>query len=429
MLAMSFGLDDMKAAYRMIPVLQAWFTVFAVWNAERDRVEFFYMPGHNFGFRSAVLNFNAYAKLVATFARAFLAVMCDQYFDDFMIVDVASAGRSAQHALAASLSLIGGQRHEPSKRKHMGGVHVGLGIQVDVSMAHTKLMVSASPAPGRVESVLQSLRLAKDANYLSPDDAASVHGKLGFIFSSAYYRFGRAALQPLQQRQHYDLSFEFTPALCEALDFLAVVLPNLPPLEMRLVAEKEPPLVVYTDAMFEWTMGSRPWVPVLRIGFVVFDPVTGHVFYSCYQLPLWYFTEVFAPDLRTYIAQGEAVGALAPLLSMPQVFKGRSVIQFQDNTWALSALIHGYASRPDMGRVVNAFHVAHFTLRARIWLEWVPSAANIADLPSRFMIDALRARLPQVVYVPTILPGVEQWRGSLAAMASSMISYISSVCD
>ena len=54
------------------------------------------------------------------------------------------------------------------------------------------------------------------------------------------------------------------------------------------------------------------------------------------------------------------------------MFKGRSVLQFQDNTVALSALIHGYASRGDMGRVVNAFHVAEFGSESRSWLEWVP---------------------------------------------------------
>ena len=65
------------------------------------------------------------------------------------------------------------------------------------------------------------------------------------------------------------------------------------------------------------------------------------------------------------------------MLSLPQLFRGRSVIQFQDNTQALSALIHGYALKPDMGRVVNAFHLAQFGVRARVWLEWVPSAANV----------------------------------------------------
>ena len=71
------------------------------------------------------------------------------------------------------------------------------------------------------------------------------------------------------------------------------------------------------------------------------------------------------------------------------MFKGRSVLHFQGNTVALSALIHGYASRGDMGRVVNAFHVAEFGSASRSWLEWVPSAANVADLPSRMLLHEM----------------------------------------
>ena len=46
----------------------------------------------------------------------------------------------------------------------------------------------------------------------------------------------------------------------------------------------------------------------------------------------------------------------------------------------LSNLIHGYASRPDCGRLVNTFHLTLAALRCRAWLEWVPSKANISDL-------------------------------------------------
>ena len=61
----------------------------------------------------------------------------------------------------------------------------------------------------------------------------------------------------------------------------------------------------------------------------------------------------------------------------------------------LSNLIHGYASLPDCGRLVNTFHLALAALHCRAWLEWVPSKANISDLPSRdddvALLDALDA--------------------------------------
>ena len=38
---------------------------------------------------------------------------------------------------------------------------------------------------------------------------------------------------------------------------------------------------------------------------------------------------------------------------------------------------------PDMAAVTNALHVCDAVLGIDAWWEWVPSAANVADLPSR----------------------------------------------
>ena len=326
--------------------------MFAIWSLERKRVEYYYFDGHNFGFGSAVLNFNAFALLVVTTARVFFAVACHHYFDDFLVVDLASAMGSAQDALAFSLRLFG-QCHEPSKRKLMARRNVGLGVQVDLSLVQEHGVVLASAVPERVKSVLSLLRDARKADCLWPGDASSIRGKLGFIFSSAQHRFGRAALQPFVQREYWDVDFQFSPALHEACEFLEFVLPILPPLEMRIVKDQLAPLIVYSDAMFQWITpeDGGPRMPFMRIGFVVICPITAIVLYSFLVLPLWYFTQAFSPDQKTYIAQGEAVGALAVSLSVPAFLRGRSVVQFQDNTWALAALVHGYASKPDMGRM------------------------------------------------------------------------------
>ena len=61
---------------------------------------------------------------------------------------------------------------------------------------------------------------------------------------------------------------------------------------------------------------------------------------------------------------------------------GRKVIHFIDNTVALSKAVHGYANEPDMAAAANALHVCDAVLSIDAWLEWVPSAANVADLPT-----------------------------------------------
>ena len=73
----------------------------------------------------------------------------------------------------------------------------------------------------------------------------------------------------------------------------------------------------------------------------------------------------------------------AARLTFPDVLYGRRVIHFVDNTVALSKSVHGYANEPDMAAVVNSIHTCDAALGVEAWFEWVPSHANVSDLPSR----------------------------------------------
>ena len=62
---------------------------------------------------------------------------------------------------------------------------------------------------------------------------------------------------------------------------------------------------------------------------------------------------------------------------------GRRVLHFIDNTVALSALVHGCASKLDLARMSNLYWLYAASLQCDVYLDWVPSNANISDLPSR----------------------------------------------
>jgi hypothetical protein len=50
---------------------------------------------------------------------------------------------------------------------------------------------------------------------------------------------------------------------------------------------------------------------------------------------------------------------------------------------ALSAAVHGYSKATDMENMTNELHLQLAKLQVSVWFEWVPSLANISDLPSR----------------------------------------------
>jgi hypothetical protein len=142
-------------------------------------------------------------------------------------------------------------------------------------------------------------------------------------------------------------------------------------------------VVIFTDAEGKKRKGPRP--PSGHLGFVVYHPEHGTVH-----------AHAKAPDSlvglldackqrQTYIGQFELAAAITPFISLPQEwFRGRPVELWIDNSGAMSALIGGYSGVPDCARIVNTFHFAIARLGlASLWIDFVNSESNPADVPSR----------------------------------------------
>ena len=120
---------------------------------------------------------------------------------------------------------------------------------------------------------------------------------------------------------------------------------------------------------------------LLPVGWVAVDQADGEVYTSDEVVPGWFYD--YFPELKQYVTRGEIVAAIGAFYSAPWLFKGRRVIHFVDNAAALSNLVNGYATKPDMARFVNLFHAALMALDVEWYGEWVPSAANVSDIMTR----------------------------------------------
>jgi len=87
----------------------------------------------------------------------------------------------------------------------------------------------------------------------------------------------------------------------------------------------------------------------------------------------------------TYIGQYELAAALAAILSLPEAWlRNRPVELWIDNSGAVGSLVKGYSGVPDCARIVNMFHFAVAKAgMASLWIDYVPSESNPADVPSR----------------------------------------------
>ena len=132
--------------------------------------------------------------------------------------------------------------------------------------------------------------------------------------------------------------------------------------------------------------GSRLDAPTLDcrvgLGLLVWDPADRG--FSISQRSLGGAELISAFGIKgQYIGQAETVAAGGAYWTAPKVFGGRRVIHFVDNQGALSALVRACSRDPDTSAIAHLVAKRHLELNCQVWFEFVNSAANIADLPSR----------------------------------------------
>ena len=417
------ALDDVAHAYRtMLQFLLSVSTV-AYYSFAKSTTVFQQIPGHSFGKRASPLNFSRLPRLICHVATCFLLVLVAHYVDDFPSVDVEAGGAmSSQDALRAVFRAFGWDI-ELSKRKVGKLANIVLGVMVSLARILSDGIAVVSPVRSKIDSILADLRACQARGKLSSGEASSFSGRLGWLSSSTYGRIGRAATQCLKQRSHEGAK-EWNGQLDAMLDFLSAVLAEgvLPPLEFSLSPGRKAPVIVYTDASFRWYQEpGKERVPVALLGFYVVDRVTGVELISGMMLPTFFFA-FLSTDLETYISQVELVAAIAVYYTLPALLADRAVIHFIDNFAALSALVHGYASKPDLARLVNLFHAQIAALHCLFYGDWVPSKANPADVPTR--AERAHEVPPSATPVQMVLPALEAVERNAGAWISEVRAHI-----
>ena len=153
-------------------------------------------------------------------------------------------------------------------------------------------------------------------------------------------------------------------------------------------------------------MAYLAWIP-LRTGGVKFA-------YAEAIIPqdiLGFFHELRAK--KSFICVLEELGIAAPYFSidLAPAFRDTHAIHFADNVAANTSVIKGGSSAPDMARIVGALHIRLVKESISLWIEFVKSEANLADLPSRAQFDLIHGMGAQ--RVPFQIPPFRGWSGEV----------------
>ena len=398
--ALQYSLDDLFAAYRRIGARETRFTVVAMYDFEIDQVVYHDVYGMNFGLKSAPVQFCRIPQFLVCAARLLLAVAATHYVDDYLNIDFASASISCPFAVGPSfwpssaqwaldqLHEIVGYNLEPKKRKPGADKNIGLGVECDLSAFESDSVISFRATEERKKAILDLMLSAKQNNYLSPHEAQVVLGRLTWVLSSSYASSGRAATLPLvdraAKRDSLDMparnQFSWNRALDFSFEFFVRFFAVLPPLRFDFNISQRRKVVVYSDASFSTHRAG--------MGIVLLDCESGQRWVCGLEIPSWILRSL--EDRETQINQLELLTILCAVLTFGDShMRGRDVLFFCDNCSALCAAVHGYARSTDMALLSNALHLELASLQCRSWFEWVPSKANISDIPSRLLDFAL----------------------------------------
>ena len=410
---MGHATDDADSAYRRVACRHPWSSVVAFYNTDIGEVRYLLMDGHNFGLAAAVLSWNRHSICAAELARRVFGVVNCPYFDDHDTCEPAYAGRSGKHALRLIYDWMGVPLSVGEKDVDFAHSNPFLGVVSDLAGFAVRREVCMRSKPERVARIVCDAESFLARGEFPHGEASSFIGKVEYTtMSASSHRVGRAALSALRAyhtARSDGLREALWPGVVAALEFFISVLVLLPPRRFALCKRRRLPIVLYTDAMYR---RRRDGVEVSVIGLVWYDPeLVGPVHsgwkHASSEVP----PELLAAwgDKETKITQAEAVAPVVAVLSDPDAFRDREVVHYIDNSGALFGLGKGASRDVPTARLVHVFHALAAALGMLVWFSYVPSKANVADLPSRLEFALLKEMGSQEVRELRWPPATESW--------------------
>jgi hypothetical protein len=390
------GTDDVEAAYRLILNSMPQYTVVALVEPDSGQVRYFPMPGFPFGLKSAVVAFNRVEELLIEVSRVFMLVPCGHYYDDAVTVEPRFAGRSGQRAIWMVHEVVG-IPFAAKKHEKMRAANPFLGIVSDFERKPGFVQMRVKKS--RREKLLKDLEDVLKSGELTGAQAATFRGKLYFTSLTAFGGVGRAPLQALARRQYSDGEEKrLDDDLRRAVVAMRALLERLPPRLIPLLdSERSECIYIWSDAMwepargddgealqvFDEVSGESFYIAKATLAFAVYRAWTGTWAHSYKDVGIDILRQL-TPGKKTYIGQLEALAAAAVMHTLPEDWlAGRDGYMWIDNMGAKYSLQKGSARKEDSARIVDSFSKRVASLGFRPWIEYVPSAQNVADLPSR----------------------------------------------
>ena len=412
--------QDMWAAYRQYPIQHpqhAYLLLVLPWGISvwRHRVL-------TFGVTASVWHFNRAEDAIIWLARCFLLIPSLHFVDDVGGAESVASATSACVSFREFCELLG-IRVKPSKEQLPAAVQKLLGVWI----ADQGATLEVRPHEGRRRRMVQLIQEILSSDALTPEVAARLAGKLGFLQTSLFGSMGKACLAPIHARASGNSSQAnaLNQAIRAALTTMLRILHEPLVLSIPLRTEASSTSIVYADAYFllgdlMQKPGSAPvgrWpnkgAQQLRNGWGYVVRHANGVTFAHGDVP----PQVVSlySSRKAFIYFLEIHAQIIALLSN-RALLGQFWISFIDNQAGRSALLKGFSKEPAVNNLLSFF----WSLAAKLgWhgsFQYVMSDCNISDPVSRGDLT-----IPRHLGWRGLQTGLEDWWRLMIAIASDMI--------
>ena len=362
---------DFHKAYKNVALSKesCKFSIIGVFNPKDGKVYAFRMKVLPFGSARSPANWGRVVRFIQAVLCKVLRIPTGCFVDDLYTCEnymsIESSFRTARKVIA-----LMGLCLAPKKDQGPAGGILLLGAELQIK--YDTVIVAISKI--RATNIINLLQSILNKNRLTPGLAAKIRGKLSFATSLGFGRIGRGMLRPFAQRQYSSGCVKLDTELRLCIQWWTGFLVDIPP---RIASLNESVVVpMHTDAMGFGHIGIK-------------YRIKGRDYISHCHIPEWVLLTKYknSKGELTYIgiAEFEIIATIlgaTVVASLPRSER-MCVNLCIDNNIALHAIISGNARTGFRAKLAQIFWRINLCSNAIFWIEFVPSAANGGDAPSR----------------------------------------------
>ena len=367
---------DMWKAYRQVPIHedQMKLCIVILWHPSRKEWVFCIAHVLLFGLSGAVNIFNEIPTLVTAFARRYLAIPMQHFFDDHRLLEPLIARDDG----FKNFDLLGewfGFKYDPAKDQGPLPSLPMLGNIEDYTQCSREEVVIIRAKPERVEAIKESIIGLLSKRSCDTGEAATLRGRMVHLASTKPGRTGKGMWATLHTFASGLASEKWSDTLELELYFMLALLELPHERKYNICRIQRHRCRIWSDASFH-TLVHGPHMQICAImsfggvakGFVCVVPQEDY--------------EMFIPR-KSHIAIGEMFGVMLAIRHFKDALTASDAIFFIDNMSVIYALANGTAKVPDLGSLTFATNLQLNALQVADWFEYVPSWSNLADGGSR----------------------------------------------